>query len=113
MSTNQRRRHTGFIPELRWRHTAPGRRGRLKATTIARRVAHVVPRHDNLDAHASHPYDYEQFLPDHGTDTSPSNSRPWRILGLQHRYTAEDDDFRVHVAFQYEKAVTTEAITLG
>lgn len=69
----------------------------------------------SLGAHASHPYDYEQFVPDNGTPASASNSRPWRILadGLQHRYTAEDDDFAVDVAFQYDKLVATEAVRLG
>lgn len=68
-----------------------------------------------LGAHASHPYDYEQFVPDNGTPESASNSRPWRILadGLQHRYTAEDDDFAVEVAFQYDKLVATEEVRLG
>ena len=68
-----------------------------------------------LDATASHPYDYEQFRPDDGSEGTPSNSRPWRILadGLQHRYTADDDEFRVDVAFQYPKRVATEQILLA
>ena len=65
-----------------------------------------------LDAAASYPYDYRQFLPDNGMATTPSNARPWRIVesGLQHRYTAQDDEFHVQVAFQYEKSVATTGL---
>lgn len=68
-----------------------------------------------LDARAGFPYDYEQFRPEDGSEGTPSNSRPWRILadGLQHRYTAEDDDFAVDVAFQYPKLVATEALRIA
>lgn len=66
----------------------------------------------NLGAHASFPYDYEQFVPENGQDTSVTNARPWNVLeaGLQNRYTAADDDFGVAIAFQYEKAVLTEGV---
>lgn len=65
-----------------------------------------------LDATASHPYDYAQFVPDDGRDTTASNERPWRIIdhGLQHRYTADDDEFSVPLGLQYAKAVETDAI---
>ncbi len=65
-----------------------------------------------LDAAASFPYDYEQFRPEDGSEGTPTNSRPWRILadGLQERYTAEDDDFAVEVSFQYPKLVATETV---
>ncbi|SFR75072.1 3',5'-cyclic AMP phosphodiesterase CpdA [Agromyces sp. CF514] len=68
-----------------------------------------------LGATASFPYDYEQFRPENGSEGTPSNSRPWRILadGLQDRYTAEDDDFAVDVAFQYPKRVVTESVLVG
>ena len=66
----------------------------------------------NLGAHASFPYDYEQFVPENGRETSATNARPWNVLaaGLQDRYTAEDDDFGVPIRFQYEKAVLTGGI---
>ncbi|NII71304.1 lamin tail domain-containing protein [Microbacterium ulmi] len=65
-----------------------------------------------LDATSSHPYDYEQFVPDNGLETTPSNERPWRILedGLQQRYTAADDAFAVPLALQYAKAVETDGV---
>ncbi|GAA5199162.1 lamin tail domain-containing protein [Microbacterium jejuense] len=66
-----------------------------------------------LAATSSHPYDYEQFLPDDGDDATPSNERPWRILadGLQQRYTDADDEFAVPLALQHAKAVETDALT--
>ncbi|TPW73625.1 lamin tail domain-containing protein [Schumannella sp. 10F1B-5-1] len=66
-----------------------------------------------LKATASYPYDYEQFLPDTGADTSPSNDRPWNVVaaGLQNRYQAEDDEFTAHVTFQYAKRVATSGLT--
>ncbi|MDO8382473.1 MAG: lamin tail domain-containing protein [Microbacterium sp.] len=66
-----------------------------------------------LGEHASFAYDYEQAVADNGHDTSGSNARPWRILehGLQHRYTAADDDFSVRLSFQFDKAVQTSAVT--
>ena len=33
--------------------------------------------------------------------------------GLQHRYTVEDDEFTVRVAFQYDKSVETTGLTIG
>lgn len=68
-----------------------------------------------LSATASFPYDYEQFLPDNGLPTTPSNGQPWRIVadGTQDRYDVSDDEFGAHVAFQYEKVVTTSAVTVG
>lgn len=68
-----------------------------------------------LDAHASFPYDYEQFVPENGHEGTPANARPWAILadGLQERYTAEDDDFTVDVRFQYDKSVTTASVWVG
>ncbi|WP_170297099.1 lamin tail domain-containing protein [Agromyces salentinus] len=68
-----------------------------------------------LGATASHPYDYEQFRPEDGSEGTPTNSRPWRILddGLQHRYTAGDDAFEVDVVFQYPKRVATEEILIA
>ncbi|MET4157768.1 lamin tail domain-containing protein [Agromyces sp. PvR057] len=79
--------------------------GRISVDTIS----------STLDAAASHPYDYEQFRPEDGSEGTPSNSRPWRILadGLQDRYTAEDDDFSVDVTFQYPKLVETEALLVA
>lgn len=67
-----------------------------------------------LGAMTSFPYDYEQFLPDNGSESTASNDRPWRILadGLQNRYTAEDDHFTVDVALQYPKAVITSAMSV-
>lgn len=69
----------------------------------------------NLGAHASLPYDYEQFVPENGHETSATNARPWNVLaaGLQDRYTPADDDFGVPVAFQYDKAVRTEALVVS
>jgi len=66
----------------------------------------------NLGAHASFPYDYEQFVPENGRETSATNARPWNVLaaGLQDRYSAEDDDFGVTIRFQYAKAVITEGV---
>ncbi len=63
---------------------------------------------------ASHDYDYTQFVPDDGNPNTPSNGRPWRVLaeGLQHRYTAVDDEFVVQVELQYEKAVSTIGLEL-
>ncbi|KQQ94654.1 hypothetical protein ASF62_11345 [Leifsonia sp. Leaf325] len=66
-----------------------------------------------LGAHASFPYDYEQFVPDNGSPVSGSNARPWRIVadGLQDRYTAIDDEFQVPMTFQFPKLVQTMSIT--
>lgn len=66
-----------------------------------------------LDADASADYDYRQFALENGSALTGSNVRPWRILatGLQHRYTAEDDQFVATVAFQYPKLVETVAVT--
>jgi len=68
-----------------------------------------------LGAHAAFPYDYEQFVPENGSEGTPANARPWEILadGLQDRYTAEDDDFTVDVRFQYAKSVETSAVWVG
>ena len=65
-----------------------------------------------LDATKSFPYDYRQFVPDNGLATTPSNARPWRIVaaGLQQRYGDADDEFEVHVAFQYRKSVATTGV---
>jgi hypothetical protein len=65
-----------------------------------------------LGANESHPYDYEQFVPDTGDPGVASNARPWNILGdgLQERYAAADDDFAVRVALQYPKAVVTQGV---
>lgn len=65
-----------------------------------------------LGAHASYPYDYEQFVPENGHATSATNARPWNVLnaGLQNRYTAADDDFGVPIAFQYDKRVETAGV---
>lgn len=59
-------------------------------------------------------YDYEQFLPDNGRDSTASNDRPWRILanGLQNRYTAADDHFTADIALQYPKSLTTAAVSV-
>lgn len=67
-----------------------------------------------LDASASHPYDYAQFVPDDGNEATPSNERPWRILaqGLQQRYTEADDAFAVPLALQHAKALQTDALVL-
>lgn len=68
-----------------------------------------------LGAHASFPYDYEQFVPDNGSTVSGSNARPWRIVadGLQDRYTAIDDEFQVPVTFQFPKLVQMSSISAG
>ena len=68
-----------------------------------------------LDATASHHYDYEQFVPDNGHDTTASNERPWRVIerGLQHRYTEADDEFSVTLRLQHAKAVETDAVTFA
>ncbi|MEI3866966.1 lamin tail domain-containing protein [Microbacterium sp. CCNWLW134] len=68
-----------------------------------------------LDASASHPFDYTQFVPDNGTDGIHSNERPWNVLdrGLQNRYTAVDDEFAVPLSLQYPKGVHTAAVTVG
>jgi hypothetical protein len=68
-----------------------------------------------LSATASFPYDYEQFRPDNGLRTTPSNGQPWRIVadGTQDRYDVSDDEFGAQVAFQYEKIVTTSAVMVG
>lgn len=68
-----------------------------------------------LDASASHPFDYTQFVPDNGADGIHSNERPWNVIdrGLQNRYTEADDEFAVGLSLQYAKAVETEAITIG
>lgn len=63
---------------------------------------------------ASFSYDYEQFLPDNGGESTASNDRPWRILadGLQNRYTAADDHFTADIALQYPKSLTTAAVSV-
>ncbi len=68
-----------------------------------------------LGATTSFPYDYEQFLPDNGSESTPSNDRPWRIIadGLQHRYTAADDHFTVDIALQFPKAVLTRGVSIA
>lgn len=67
-----------------------------------------------LDATASYPFDYRQFVPDNGLATTLSNAQPWRIAeaGVQDRYTAADDEFQVRVEFQYEKSVTTVGVAV-
>ncbi len=57
----------------------------------------------------SYGYDYRQFLPDDGRATTPSNDRPWRIVGegLEGRYGEEDDEFTAYVEFQHPKLVST------
>lgn len=67
-----------------------------------------------LGAMSSFPYDYEQFVKDNGSDATPSNDRPWRVIdqGLQNRYAEEDDHFTVDLALQYPKAVMTVEIAL-
>ncbi|TPW77158.1 lamin tail domain-containing protein [Schumannella soli] len=66
-----------------------------------------------LKATASYPYDYEQFLADNGSDSSPSNDRPWNVIaaGTQDRYGDADDEFTAHVTFQYAKRVATTGLT--
>lgn len=68
-----------------------------------------------LDATASYPYDYKQFLADSGDEGSMSNERPWNIVdaGVEGRYTAADDEFHAKVEFQYAKSVQTGSLTVG
>ena len=67
-----------------------------------------------LGAMTSYSYDYEQFRPDNGSESTASNDRPWRIIadGLQSRYTAADDHFTVDIALQYPKAVITRGLSV-
>ncbi len=96
--THSGERSTGFQRLLQFDLAA----GRIAVDTFS----------SNLGAHASFPYDYEQFVPENGRETSATNARPWNVLdaGLQNRYTAADDDFGVEIAFQYDKAVLTEGV---
>jgi hypothetical protein len=66
-----------------------------------------------LAATKSFPYDYRQFVADNGLPTTPSNMRPWAVVaaGLQDRYGDEDDEFQVHLTFQFRKSVATGALT--
>lgn len=68
-----------------------------------------------LAASYSNDFDYRQFLPDNGLATTPSNSRPWRIVdsGLQGRYSEEDDEFTAWVNLQHPTLVDTTAILVG
>ena len=56
-----------------------------------------------------------QFLPDNGLATTPSNARPWRIVGegLQGRYTEEDDEFTAYVEFQHPTLVATTGVLVS
>ncbi|GAA4763711.1 lamin tail domain-containing protein [Microbacterium gilvum] len=67
-----------------------------------------------LGERTSAPYDYPQAVEDDGRDTTGSSDRPWRIVaeGLQGRYDAADDDFRVTVRLQYAKGLETTGIVL-
>ena len=68
-----------------------------------------------LDSTTSFEYDYPQFLPDTGQSNSASNARPWNIvaIGLQQRYTADDDEFQASVSFQYPKLVSTRGLDVA
>jgi Calcineurin-like phosphoesterase len=65
-----------------------------------------------LNASASYPYDYMQFLPETGLSNWPANGRPWNIIarGLQNRYDASDDEFVAKVQFEYTKSLSVSAI---
>ena len=86
---------------------------RLLQVDLAAGTVAVDTLSNRLAASASHEYDYRQFVPDNGFESTPSNARPWNIVdaGLQHRYTAGDDEFQVEVAFQFEKSVSTRHVT--
>ncbi|MFE7845163.1 metallophosphoesterase [Microbacterium sp. NPDC057407] len=88
---------------------------RLLQVDLAAGVLAVDTFSPSLGATASHPYDYRQFVPDNGHDTTASAERPWRILerGLQHRYTEADDEFAVRLRLQYAKALDTQAVTFA
>lgn len=75
----------------------------------------VDTRSVRLAESASAEYDYRQFVPDNGLDTTPSNARPWNIVdaGLQGRYTEEDDEFTVRVSLQHPTLVATRAVLVG
>lgn len=68
-----------------------------------------------LEASASYPYDYTQFVPDNGSEDIHSNERPWNVVdrGLQRRYTEEDDAFAVRLNLQHAKALETDAVLVG
>jgi hypothetical protein len=87
---------------------------RLLQLDLAAGVIAVDTLSTRLDASASFGYDYRQFVPDNGFGATPSNARPWNIVdaGLQHRYTAGDDEFQANVAFQFEKSVATSGLTV-
>ncbi|MEO5920972.1 MAG: hypothetical protein ABIQ01_07500, partial [Pseudolysinimonas sp.] len=96
--------------------THTGERGtgfqRLLQIDLASGTVAVDTFSARLDAAASFPYDYRQFVPDNGMPSTLSNERPWAIVeaGLQNRYTAEDDEFTAQVSFQYEKSVQTGGV---
>ena len=83
MSIIQCRCHTRFIPDLGWRHTNSGKRGRQNGTTFAR---HVSPPTELLVR-------------------TPLCDRPNPVRGAVKSGQAQmsrtwADGFRVHVAFQ-------------
>ena len=68
----------------------------------------------NLDAHASHPYDYEPFLPDNGTRRAvepPAVADPGRRAAAS--LSGRGRRLPRACGVQYEKALTAEAITFG
>lgn len=75
----------------------------------------VDTRSVRLAASWSADYDYRQFVPDNGLDSTPSNARPWNIVaaGLQGRYTDADDEFTVRVALQHPTLVATGVVFAG
>ena len=65
-----------------------------------------------LGESASFDYDYLQVKPENGLATAQSNNRPWNVVeaGLQGRYDAADDEFRVDIVLQHDTLVATLAV---
>lgn len=72
----------------------------------------VDTRSVRLGESASADYDYLQVKPENGLDTALSNNRPWNVVdaGLQGRYDALDDEFRVSIVLQHDTLVSTIAV---
>jgi len=60
-------------------------------------------------------YDYLQVHQENGMPTAQTNNRPWNVVaaGLQGRYDALDDEFRIAVELQHDTLVATTAVTVG
>jgi hypothetical protein len=72
----------------------------------------VDTRSIRLGESASAEYDYLQVKPENGLESALSNNRPWNVVdaGLQGRYDALDDEFRVELVLQHDTLVATAAI---